>query len=56
MHKKEPKPMQEIHKIREKIYNETKGKSISEMMKYIKNLAKKFEKSLSKKQHSTIRY
>jgi hypothetical protein len=50
MYKKEPKPMKEIHLIREKIYNETKGKSIYELMKYIKKTAKKFEKSLSKKQ------
>jgi hypothetical protein len=42
MYKKEPKPMKEIHLIREKIYNETKGKSISELMKYIKKTAKKF--------------
>lgn len=46
---KEPKPMKEIHLIREKIYNETKGKNIAEIMKYIKKASKQFEKTLSNK-------
>ncbi len=46
MNIKEPKPMKEIHLIRRQIYSDTKGKTIGETMKYIKEMAGKFEKTL----------
>ena len=55
MNIKEPKPMREIHKIREKIYLETKDKNISEIMKYIRDKAKKFERTLHKKETVIIK-
>jgi len=52
---REPKPMKEIHLIREKIYYETKGKNINEIIKYIKEAATKFEKTLYKKESTSVK-
>ncbi len=45
---KESKPMREIHRIREQIYKDTKGKDITGVMKYIKQTAAKLNKKSDK--------
>mgnify|MGYP001601233539 CR=1 FL=1 len=40
---KEPKVMQELHKIREKHYRQTKGMSLHEHLKWIQKKAEEFE-------------
>lgn len=40
---KEPKAMQEIHRIRERHYQKTKGMSLREYLEWIKNKANEFE-------------
>jgi len=52
---KEPKPMNEIHLIREKIFNEIKSGSVSELMKYIHETSVKFEKTLNKKKLVSVK-
>jgi hypothetical protein len=39
----EPKSMEEIHKIREKIYYETEGMTISEKLEFISRKAESFK-------------
>ena len=41
---KEPEAMREIHRIREKMYEETKGMTVKEYLNYIHKAAKAAEK------------
>ncbi|MBI2996172.1 MAG: hypothetical protein HYY52_05635 [Candidatus Melainabacteria bacterium] len=49
MKRKEKDPLEELHKIRRKIYEETKKMSASEYVKYIREEAAKLKKQVSKK-------
>lgn len=43
MSNREPKSMEEIHKIRERIYSETEGMTIHELMEFIHKDAESFK-------------
>ncbi len=45
MKSKEPKTMQELHKIREELYNETKHLSLKEKMEYIHRGAEEIKRN-----------
>jgi hypothetical protein len=46
---KEPKSMQEIHKIREKLYEKWKNMSKDEILQYIEDCAENVRKDLQEK-------
>ena len=45
MHRKEPKFMQDLHKIREQISKECKGKSIQEVLSSSRKLSSRLSKN-----------
>jgi len=51
---KEPKSLQEIHKIREKHYKETKGMTIHQKMIYYKKKAQKVRKANTSKDYHPV--